>query len=56
MNHHFGFGVFAKMYHDLSNTLSEDAWRKLDGYDGVSEKVLSGEFNHNECTGSGMEL
>ena len=56
MNKHIGFGVSAKMHHDLSNALSDDGWRKLDGYDGVSEKVLSGEFDHNECTGSEMEL
>ena len=56
MNNHPGFGTFAKMHHEFFNALSDDGWRKLDGYEGVSEKILSGEFNHDACTGSVTRL
>ena len=56
MNNHPGFGTFAKMHHEFFNALSDDGWRKLDGYEGVSEKSLSGEFNHDACTGSVTRL
>ena len=56
MNSHPGFGSFAKMHHEFFEALSDDGWRNLEGYEGVSEKILSGQFDHAQATGAVTRL
>jgi len=51
MNTHPGFGSFAKIHREFFDALDADDWTKLPGYEGVTEKILSGAFNHEAGTG-----
>ena len=51
-----GFGQFAKTHREFFQALGDDGWREVPGYAGVSEKVLSGAFDHRARTGAVTRL
>ena len=53
---HPGFGQFAKAHREFFDALDDDGWHDVPGYAGVSEKVLSGAFDHETGTGAVTRL
>lgn len=47
-----GFGSFLKEHREFFNALDDDGWEAVPGFDGVEAKVLSGQFDHDNQTGS----
>ncbi len=55
-NPHPGFGSFAKAHVEFHDALDAQGWVPIDGYDGVEEKILSGQFDHAARTGAVTRL
>lgn len=47
-----GFGSFLKEHREFFNALDDEGWEAVPGFDGVEAKVLSGQFDHENRTGS----
>ncbi|MEM8976854.1 MAG: cupin [Pseudomonadota bacterium] len=56
MRDHPGFGVFAKTHREFFDSLGPVGWQDIVGYYGVTEKILSGSFNHDARTGAVTRL
>lgn len=53
---HPGFGLFAKVHREFFDALAADGWRDIAGYQGVSEKILSGHLDHTARIGAATRL
>ena len=47
-----GFGSFPKQHREFFDAMAEDGWRDVDGFSGISTKILSGQFDHTAKSGA----
>lgn len=47
-----GFGAFPKQHREFFDAMAEDGWHNVDGFAGISKKVLSGRFDHEAKSGA----
>ena len=46
------FGLFQKTHREFFDALDDEGWQSVPGYSGVTEKILSGRFDHGAKTGA----